>query len=92
MAILITGGTGFLGAHLARYLLDVDGETDIVLFDAALNIARVADMADRVTLVRGDVTEPTEVIEAMARHGVDRVVHLAFLLTTDSEAGPPARG
>ena len=88
MAILITGGTGFLGAHLARYLLGVDGKTHIVLFDAALNIARVADMADRVTLVRGDVTEPTEVIEAMDRHGVDRVVHLAFLLTTDSEAGP----
>lgn len=88
MAILITGGTGFLGSHLARHLVEVDGETDVVLFDAALNLRRVADLGERVTVVQGDVTEPTEVIEAMDRHGVDRVVHLAFLLTGGSAAGP----
>lgn len=88
MAILITGGTGFLGSHLARHLVEVDGETDVVLFDAALNLRRVADLGDRVTVVQGDVTEPTEVIEALDRYGVDRVVHLAFLLTDSSAAGP----
>ena len=53
MAILITGGTGFLGSHLARHLVEVDGETDVVLFDAALNLRRVADLGDRVTVVQG---------------------------------------
>jgi nucleoside-diphosphate-sugar epimerase len=33
MAILITGGTGFLGRHLTRYLLQ-SGEKDLVLFDS----------------------------------------------------------
>ena len=63
MAILITGGTGFLGSHLTRYLLEVDGKKDIVLFDTIINTSRIADIQDRLTLVQGDVTKLTEGME-----------------------------
>jgi nucleoside-diphosphate-sugar epimerase len=35
---------------------------------------------DRVTIVRGDVLEPLDLVRTISRHDIDAVVHLAFLL------------
>lgn len=79
MSIMITGGTGFLGAYLARYLVEEQGQRNIVLFDRSPNWDRVEAIRDHVTVVQGDVLEPLEVLGAMQKYGVDRVVHLAFI-------------
>ena len=81
MSIMITGGTGFLGSYLARHLLEEKGESDLVLFEKYPNLSRVDDIRDRVTIVQGDVLEPLEVLSTMQRHDVDRVVHLAYILS-----------
>ena len=86
MSIMITGGTGFLGSHLARYLLDEVGERDVLLFEQSPVLDRIEDILDRVTIVQGDVLEPTSIVAAMKEHNVDRVVHLAFILTVGSYA------
>ena len=88
MAVMITGGAGFLGSHLARHLLDEAGETDVVLFDAAPNPDLIDDIAEHATVVQGDVLEPTDLLSAMRRFNVDRVVHLAFILTRGATANP----
>ena len=77
MAILITGGTGFLGSHVARHLLQEKQESDLVLFDSLPNYTRIADIQDQVTVVRGDILEPTDLLAAIRRYDVDRVIHLA---------------
>lgn len=79
MAIMITGGTGFLGSYLARYLVREQGRTDVVLFERNLNAERIRDIHDNVTIVQGDVQEPLELLEAMRKHDIDRVLHLAFI-------------
>lgn len=76
---MITGGTGFLGSYLARYLVNEHGRSDVVVFEKYLNPERIRDIVGKVTVVQGDVQEPTEVIEAMQRHEIDRVLHLAFI-------------
>jgi UDP-glucose 4-epimerase len=76
---MITGGTGFLGSHLTRHLVREKQRDDVVLFDSAPALERIADVADDVTVVRGDVLEIQSLIEAMRRHDVDHVVHLAYL-------------
>lgn len=88
--ILITGGTGYLGSHLAQHMLEEKGEKDIVLFDRYPDIRirdvdRVANVRDKVTIVQGDVGDAVEVFRVMKRYDVERVVHLAFNL--DSWAG-----
>jgi UDP-glucose 4-epimerase len=79
VAILITGGTGFLGSHLARHLVVEQQLEDVVLFDRFPVDERIADIRDRVTVVRGDVLAPGELQEALVHHRVDRIAHFAFM-------------
>lgn len=87
MAYLITGGTGFIGANVARQLLDRG--RDVVLFDYEPDEERLGDVADDVTVVRGDVRRAESMARVFATHDVDRVIHLASLLGSGSELDPP---
>jgi nucleoside-diphosphate-sugar epimerase len=74
---LITGGLGFLGAALVRSLVD-DGEQVVVLDDSSRgSVDRLADIADRFELIRGDVRDAETVARAL--EGIDVVCHLAFV-------------
>ena len=86
MAIMITGGTGFIGAHLARRLLQA-GET-VVLFDAQPDRQAIQDIAERATVVRGDATALQDLLHAIKAHRVERVVHLAYIVGPENEQNP----
>jgi nucleoside-diphosphate-sugar epimerase len=73
MQVLITGGTGFVGAHLVRRLLDtghrvISLDKNPGLFDDELR-------SKGATLLTGSVTDPNDVDRAMA--GCELVYHLA---------------
>jgi nucleoside-diphosphate-sugar epimerase len=78
MAIMITGGTGFLGSYLTRHLVHEKGITgkNLILFDRYPNKDRIADVLEEVILITGDITEPTELAAAMKTYEVDQVYHL----------------
>ena len=73
---LVTGGTGFLGSHIARRLL-ADG-IHPVLFDIAALPPDDDDIKDQVTVIDGDVQD-REAIRA-ALDGVSVVIHTAAAL------------
>ena len=85
---MITGGTGFLGSYLARYMVQEKGETGLVLFDMDPNDNNVKEIRDQVTIVQGDICNSEEVLSTMEKHQVERVVHLAYFLTVGIEANP----
>ena len=87
MSILITGGTGFLGRHLARHLLQA-GEKDLLLLDAVPNLAAIADIASQVKVAPGDVMEVTALIDAINKYKVEGIIHLAYLLGTGGIRNP----
>src|SRR5437764_7602361 len=77
--ILITGGAGFIGSHLADRLLR-GGDRVRVLDNLDSQVhgqerRRPDYLDDDVELVGGDVRDPAAVEQAL--HGVDTVVHLA---------------
>jgi len=74
LKVLITGGSGFLGINLIRYLKvrDIDiVSLDIVDFD-------YPDMRDKIIGIKGDIRDKKAVDEAI--QGVDIVVHTAAAL------------
>jgi len=77
--VLITGGAGFIGSHLADELL-AHGYVVRVLDSLIPQVhgadrRRPAYLAPDVELVEGDVRDPAAVRRAL--HGVDVVYHLA---------------
>ena len=77
--ILITGGAGFIGAHLSRILL-ADGHRVVVADDFTLgNRDNVADCMENsnFTLVEQDVTDIEKMVFLMEKFQIERVYHLA---------------
>lgn len=73
--ILITGGAGFFGVHLARRLLN-DKDNIITLFDIAPLDAQ--DLIGKVKTIIGDIRNKTAVDKAV--NGQNYVVHAAAAL------------
>jgi nucleoside-diphosphate-sugar epimerase len=74
MKFLVTGGAGFLGINLVRHLHSRGEQIvslDIVEFD-------YPDMNDKITTIKGDIRNKSDVKKAM--EGVDVVVHTAAAL------------
>lgn len=78
---LVTGGAGFLGAALVRRLVSL-GHTVRVLDDGSRGTPRrLADIADRLDYVQGDIRDPDTV--TAATRGMDSVLHLAAVNGTE---------
>ncbi|HWI14285.1 MAG TPA: NAD(P)-dependent oxidoreductase [Burkholderiales bacterium] len=86
MTVLIAGGTGFIGSHLARALLR-QGER-VVLLGRTPGNRLIGDIASRVTFVRGDATSLADVLHAIKDHGISDVYHLIALLADVSQREP----
>ena len=88
--VLVTGGTGFIGSYTAEDLLE-EGH-DVVAYDLSTDprILEKLGIASDVEIVRGDVTDPTDVVRAIKETGTTRVIHLAALLTTTARSNPRA--
>lgn len=80
MKVAITGGAGFLGINLIRYLHSRGHELvayDIAEFD-------YPDMQDKITVIKGDIRDLATLEPAF--QNVDMVVHTAAALPLYSEA------
>jgi nucleoside-diphosphate-sugar epimerase len=88
--VLVTGGTGFLGAHTARTLLE-DGH-DVVVTDVSTDRRRLEKLGvdDDVRFRRLDITDPTAVVRTVRETGASRVVHLGALTSLLARTDPRA--
>ena len=89
MSVLITGG-GLVGSQIAR--LEQQAGRTPVIFDMAPRTDALADFVDLdgCVVVRGDVTNPLDLVAAVQANGVTRIIHTAAYgnLTAGSNLAP----
>ncbi len=77
MRTLITGFTGFVGSHLADYLLAQGGNEVFGLYRWRSRFENVSHLTDKVTMVEGDIADATAMNQIIQRVRPDRIYHLA---------------
>ncbi len=80
MSILAIGGAGFIGRRLIPILAKAGHQITCMDIDVAGATAAFADLADQVTVVRGDVTQFDDVVGAVQESGAERVVNLSYFI------------
>jgi UDP-glucose 4-epimerase len=86
MSVLVTGGAGYIGSHTALALRD-RGE-DVVVIDNLSTGHRWA-VPDHVPLAVGSVDDAALVAQAIARHGIDAIIHFAGSIVVPESVRDP---
>ncbi|MCU0591656.1 MAG: NAD-dependent epimerase/dehydratase family protein [Desulfobacterales bacterium] len=89
MSVLVTGGTGFIGAQVVRILLE-KGVRRPVVFDINPSTKLLDDVADRIEVVRGDLGNFSHVLNVVKTIRPRVIYHIGGMLSVPSDADPAA--
>jgi UDP-glucose 4-epimerase len=88
MRIFITGGTGFIGIHLCKKLLELNH--NVTVYDNFSNSSQISflSLIDRkVNLITGDILDSSKLEHSMNNHDV--VIHLAAKISVSQSIKNP---
>ncbi|MFJ1609298.1 UDP-glucose 4-epimerase GalE [Streptomyces sp. NPDC088253] len=88
MTWLITGGAGYIGAHVARAMADA-GERVVALDDLSAGVAN--RLPESIPLVQGSSLDGDLLKRVLAEHAVTGVVHLAARKQVGESVAQPTR-
>ncbi len=82
MNVLVTGGAGFIGSHVAEALLQRGDQVTVLddfndFYDPAIKRENIANLAPAANVIEGDIRDATLVSRVFAETAFDAVIHLA---------------
>lgn len=86
MAVLVTGGTGYIASEIVKELVK-RGE-EVVAFDIFINRSRLEGIEQKVQAVQGDVGIFSHVLNVVKDYQIHQIYHLGAMLSATSEANP----
>ncbi len=87
MRVLLTGGAGYVGSHVAAALAEAGHEP--VIYDDLTGGHRSAALDS--PLVEGDVGDRKVVLSALQEYAIDALMHFAALIVVSESVRDPAR-
>jgi UDP-glucose 4-epimerase len=88
MPVLVTGGAGYIGSHMVWELLD-QGEDVVVVDNLSTGFAWAVPSG--VPFIEGDVGDRELMAGAIARHGVDTIIHFAGSVVVPESVDNPLK-
>ncbi|HET9719061.1 MAG TPA: NAD-dependent epimerase/dehydratase family protein [Solirubrobacteraceae bacterium] len=88
MRVLVTGGAGFIGSHIATRLLETGRDVRVIDNFATGRRSNLAHLVGEVDVVEGDIRNLEELRTAV--RGCDAVVHLAAVPSVPRSIADPA--
>ncbi len=85
---LVTGGTGFIGSHLVRLLLD-NGKK-VVASNISGSARNLEDVKDQVNITRADISSFTDVLRLVETHKPSTIYHIGAMLAPSCDDNPQA--
>jgi UDP-glucose 4,6-dehydratase len=85
--ILLTGGAGFIGSHVARFLATEHPEYDIVVLDKLDYCASRSNVPENCRFVLGDINDADLVRDVLASNKIDTIMHFAAQTHVDNSFG-----
>jgi UDP-glucose 4-epimerase len=86
MAVLVTGGAGYIGSHMVLALTDA-GEETVVLDNLSTGFPWA--VAPAATLIKGDIGDEELVQALIKKHKIEAIVHFAgSIVVPDSVSDP----
>lgn len=76
--IMVTGGSGLLGSHVCRELVQ-EGH-GIIMVDNRRDTRLIPDLVDRIEVIPADILDLSSLIEIMGDFKVERVIHMAAVM------------
>lgn len=85
--VLVTGGCGFIGSHIAQSLVELGAEVTIIDNLITGREENIAAFRDKVTYINGSVTD--EALCRTAAHDKDLIFHLAAFISVPQSMEKP---
>jgi nucleoside-diphosphate-sugar epimerase len=80
--VLVTGGTGFIGSHITRFLVKEGYSVRVLDDNTRGKNSRISDVISEIELIEGDVSNYS--LTESACKNIDTVIHLAFINGTSN--------
>ena len=88
MTVLVTGGAGYIGSHMALELLNRDEK--VVIIDD-LSTGSLAAIPCQAVFVQGDIGDESLVKEIISKHDIDAIVHFAGSIVVPESVVDPLK-
>ncbi len=75
--VLVTGGAGFIGSHIAEKLVEIGARVKILDNFSSGKLENIESFKDKIEVIEGDITDLSLLLKVM--EGVDYVSHQAAL-------------
>jgi nucleoside-diphosphate-sugar epimerase len=86
MSVMVIGGMGSIGSFVTRKLVEMGMEP--VVYARHRNTLFLSDIEKKVIYAQCDILDPDQLVKTIETYHVDRIIHMAALLSAGSESNP----